>query len=99
MIWANYPLPESGPEVTSLNFLGQYLLRYAGIGGTAYDNYLWQLQTRLPAVTFVGYVDADGRAYSHLETNGFTPVIEDYQRVQYNNLFGGKERLTALFDP
>ena len=99
VIWANYPLPESGPEVTSLNFLGQYLLRYAGIGGTAYDNYLWQLQTRLPAVTFVGYVDADGRAYSHLETNGFTPVIEDYQRVQYNNLFGGKERLTALFDP
>ena len=99
VIWANYPLPESGPEVTSLNFLGQYLLRYAGIGGTAYDNYLWQLQTRLPAVTFVGYVDANGRAYSHLETNGFTPVIEDYQRVQYNNLFGGKERLTALFDP
>ena len=47
----------------------------------------------------MGYVDADGRAYSHLETNGFTPVIEDYQRVQYNNLFGGKERLTALFDP
>ena len=99
VIWANYPLPESGPEVTSLNFLGQYLLRYAGIGGTAYDNYLWQLQTRLPAVTFVGYVDANGRAYSHLETNGFTPEIEDYQRVQYNNIFGGKERLTALFDP
>ena len=27
VIWANYPLPEEGPEITSLNFLGQYLLR------------------------------------------------------------------------
>lgn len=31
VIWANYPLPGTGPETTSLNFLGQYLLRYAGI--------------------------------------------------------------------
>ena len=75
VIWANYPLPGTGPETTSLNFLGQYLLRYAGIAGTPYGD------------------------YSHLETNDFTARIEDYQRLQYNNLFGGQDRLAAFFDP
>ena len=99
VIWANYPLPEPGPEVTSLNFLGQYLLRYAGIQETPYGSFLWQLQERLPALTFVGYVDGTGHAYSHLETNDFTEQIQDYQRLQYNALFGGEERLAALFSP
>ena len=99
VIWANYPLPGTGPETTSLNFLGQYLLRYAGIAGTPYGDFLWQLQEELPALTFVGYVDQTGHAYSHLETNDFTTLIEDYQRLQYNNLFGGKDRLAAFFDP
>ena len=97
LIWANYPLPEGGPENTSLNFLGQYLLRYAGIEGTTYGDFLWDLQTRLPAVTFVGYTDTEGHAYSHLESNGWTALIEDYQRVQYNNLFGGADRQERYF--
>lgn len=97
VIWANYPLPEEGPEVTSLNFLGQYVLRYAGLEGNDYDSFLWQLQDQLPAVTFVGYVDRMGHAYSHLETNEFTSYIEDYQRIQYNNLFGGGDRQEGLF--
>ena len=99
VIWANYPLPEEGPETTSLNYLGQWLLRYAGVEGTGYGDYLWQLQKTLPALTFVGYTDAAGQAHSHLETNDYTALIEDYQRVQYNNLFGGEDRLDRFFDP
>ena len=83
VIWANYPLPGAGPETTA----------------TPYRDFLWQLQEELPALTFVGYVDQTGHAYSHLETNDFTTLIEDYQRLQYNNLFGGKDRLAAFFDP
>lgn len=98
VIWANYPLPEEPrPEITSLNFLGQYVLRYAGIDGTLYDDFLWQFQKELPAMTFVGYVDQDGHAYSHLESNDYTEKIKDYQRLQYNNLFGGKQRKNELF--
>ncbi len=67
--------------------------------GHPYGDFLWQLQEELPALTFVGYTDAAGRAYSHLETNDFTARIEDYQRLQYNNLFGGQDRLAAFFDP
>ena len=55
VIWANYPLEEEGPEETSLNFLGQYLLRYAGIETDPYGQFLWSLQKTIPALTFVGY--------------------------------------------
>ena len=99
VLWANYPVEWEGPEETSLNFLGQYLLRYAGIEADPYGAFLWDLQKTLPALTFVGYTDALGEAYSHLETNDFTARIEDYQRLQYNNLFGGQDRLAAFFDP
>ena len=99
LIWANYPLPEDGPEITSLNFLGRWLLRYAGIEGTAYDDFLWDFQTKLPALTFVGYMDPTGHAYSHLETNELTHLIEDYQRIQYNGLFGGSDRQDRYFSP
>ena len=91
VIWANYPLEGTGPEETSLNFLGQYLLRYAGIETDAYGSFLWSLQQTLPALTFVGYTDGEGNAYSHLETNGYTEKIQDYQRLQYVRLFGEPE--------
>ena len=89
VIWANYPLELEGPADTSLNFLGQYLLRYAGIESDSYGQYLWDLQTQLPAITFVGYLDPACKAYSHLETNAYTEKILDYQRLQYDRLFGG----------
>ena len=89
VIWANSPLELEGPADTSLNFLGQYLLRYAGIESDSYGQYLWDLQTQLPAITFVGYLDPAGKAYSHLETNAYTEKILDYQRLQYDRLFGG----------
>ena len=88
LIWANYPLPEDGPEVTSLNFLGQYVLRYAGIEPDGYGAYLWEFQKELLAMTFVGYMDREGNAYSHLETNGFSERIEEYRGVQYERVFG-----------
>ena len=97
VIWANYPLTGEAPEITSLNFLAQYVLRNAGIETSAYGKYLWDLQKAIPAMTFAGYFDSEGNAYSHLDTTALTPLIEDYGRVQYNNLFGGEDRQSALF--
>ena len=99
LIWANYDLPEMELPTTSLNFLGQQLLRLAGIETTGYGQFLWGVQETLPAICFPGYTDAEGNAYSHLETNDFTPLIEAYRAFQYNNLFGGEERIQALYEP
>ena len=97
IIWANYPLTGDSTKITSLNFLAQYVLRNAGIETSAYGKYLWNLQKTIPAMTFAGYFDSEGNAYSHLDTTKFTPLIKDYERVQYNNLFGGNERQAELF--
>lgn len=92
LIWANYDLPDDEIPTTSLNFLGQYLLSYAGIENSLYENYLQNFQEVLPAMTFVGYIDQNGKAYSHLEQNEYTTLIEDYRTLAYDNLFGGYSR-------
>lgn len=91
VIWANYPLELEGPKETSLNFLSQYVLSYSGIPTDSYGRFLWSLQSIVPALTFVGYQDTLGAAYSHLETTEYTSFIQDYQALQYDRLFGGED--------
>lgn len=97
LIWANYDLPDDEIPVTSLNFLGQYLLSYSGIDNSLYEDFLADFQQTLPAITFVGYIDQNGKAYSHLETNDYAGMIEDYRTLAYDNLFGGKSRHTSFY--
>ena len=90
VVWANFPLEEEEQSgaTTSLNFLSQYILEYTGVQSDSYFSFLDRLRQTLPTITFVGYLDQEGNAYSHLETNSFTSLIEDYQCVQYERLFG-----------
>ncbi len=42
-------------------------------------------------------MDADGKAYSHLESNRYDSLIEDYRAFAYNNLFGAQQRCGSFF--
>ena len=97
LFWANYALPDDEIPVTSLNFLGQQLLSYAGIDNSLYEDFLADFEQTLPAITFVGYIDRSGKAYSHLETNDYNAMIEDYRTLAYDNLFGGENRHTDFY--
>ena len=99
LIWANYPLPQTELPVSSLNFLGQHLLSLSGIRNSVYGDYLSGFEQQLPAFTFVGYMDTDGKAYSHLESNRYDHMIEDYRAFTYNNLFGAQQRCGSFFQP
>lgn len=99
LIWANYPLPQTELPVSSLNFLGQHLLSLSGIRNSVYGDYLSGFEQQLPAFTFVGYMGADGKAYSHLESNRYDSLIEDYRAFAYNNLFGAQQRCGSFFQP
>ena len=87
VFWTNMET-DIDTDITSLNFLGQKLLEYAGVKTSTYADYLLDLSDTLPAISFAGYFDSDGEAYSHLETNDLTDLIDRYQIVQYSNLFG-----------
>ena len=87
VFWTNMDT-DIDTDITSLNFLGQKLLEYAGVKTSTYTDYLLDLSDTLPAISFAGYFDSDGEAYSHLETNELTDLIDRYQIVQYSNLFG-----------
>ena len=89
VIWSNRPLEaEDAPQETSLNFLGQYLLEYAGIETDLYGKFLQEVQQQLPVFTSVGYIDTQGKAYSHWETTQYEQLLKDYQLLQYDRLFG-----------
>ena len=89
VIWANYPLPDTvqGEDV-SLNFLSLDLLTCVGLKGDSYLQFLSEMRQVMPVATFVGYKDPEGNAYSHWETTELTSLLEDYQCVQYERLFG-----------
>ena len=92
-MWANYDLPEEiSGEDTSLNYLALDVLTAAGLEGDSFMNFLAQLREQMPVATFVGYGDPEGNAYSHLETTALTPLLDDYQCVQYERLFGLEEQ-------
>ena len=89
VIWSNRPLDtENASELTSLNFLGQHVLNYAGVETDLYGKFLHEVEQQLPAFTSVGYIDPQGHAYSHWETNQYDKLKEDYQLLQYDRLFG-----------
>lgn len=99
VLWANYPLPELDKTETSLNFLSQLLLNCAGLPADSYGQYLQSLQQDLPVLTFAGYMDTQGKAYSHWESTEFTAMIQDYQTLQYERLFGTYFNDQAETDP
>lgn len=96
VMWANYDLDIKEDKDTSLNFLGQKLLYYAGVETNEYGKYLWDFKDKINALSFVGYHNGI-KAYSHLENNRYTKKIKEYQAIQYNNLFGDDARNDEFF--
>ena len=99
MIWANYDIEEKTDVYTSLNYLSVYLLEAAGLELSPYHSFLADAREVIPAINAHGY-------YS-LEKEAFIPIseaegqeadwIDNYSKVQYNNLFDNKHRNQLFF--
>jgi hypothetical protein len=51
----------------------------------------------LPAVNSLGYKDAEGVWHYFREENDLTPYLNGYELVQYDYLFGKKNRVDGLY--
>ncbi len=85
-IWANYDIEEQYIEQISVNYLSSIVLKTAGLQLTKYNEYLLEMAKELPVIDTVGYIDKDGRHYAWEDKSPYTEILNEYDRIQYNNL-------------
>ena len=96
-IWANYDIEEREIERLSSNYLSSLVLETAGIKLTEYNKYLLNLAKTLPVIDTVGYVDNEGNYFKWSDSSPYTQLLDDYERVQYNNIFDRQNVKTDIF--
>ena len=97
IMWANFDLTSEELQFTSPNFLRSYLLENDGIEGSAYDRFTAAVRREYPAINILGYSDAAGELHSVSEL-GQEPLLSDYRKVAYYNLFDHGKVKKSLFE-
>ncbi len=99
-IWTNYPSEAENVPITSINYLSTMTLERAGLELPAYNRFLDDMQTVIPAINSRGYYSLEKGEYRHLEDASGEEAkwIQKYRILQYNSMFDQKNR-SALFFP
>ncbi len=96
-IWTNYDIEEAYYENISVNYLSTLAMELAGVQLPEYNQYLSKLYQTLPVVNALGYADTEGNYHYFSEENELTQYLEGYELVQYDYLFGKKNRVDDLY--
>lgn len=98
-IWTNYESGEETEEITSLNYLSTLALERAGIELPPYRRFLADLREKIPAVNARAYYSESAGRYRHLEDAQGEEAewLKKYEILQYNNMFGKKEKSSVFF--
>jgi hypothetical protein len=73
------------------------VLEIAGVKLTEYNKYLLKLSKILPVIDTVGYIDNQGVYYKWSDASPYTDMLDDYERVQYNNIFDQQNVNSDIF--
>lgn len=97
-IWANYDIPEAELDGISVNYLSSYMLKALDLPMTGYNKYLMDLYETLPVVTQICYKDSEGNLYDPEDPNfPYADLLNEYHKLQYNNMFDTKNRVEDFF--
>lgn len=96
-IWANYDIPEEENVMLSTNYLSTKVMEVAGMAKTPYQMYLTELMENIPQINVNGYVGADGKHYTLDEESPYKVLIDQYNMIQYNELFDKKNKIESFF--
>ena len=96
VIWANYDIEEKEVNL-SANYLSAFFLDTIGSPLTGYQKYLLDLYEKLPMITANGYRGDDGVLHPVDEESSYTELLEEYEMVQYNNIFDASNRIEEFF--
>ena len=64
---------------------------------TPYQLYLTELMESIPQINVNGYVGADGKHYTLDEESPYKVLIDQYNMIQYNELFDKKNKIESFF--
>ncbi len=88
LIWANYDIPEKQVEHTSLNYLCAEMADATGMQTSAYQDFLLELQQKVPALSAAGaYDEKESYATKEEITSRYSAELQEYKIVQYYTLF------------
>lgn len=97
IIWANYDIDSYNVEKTSLNYLSTYVYEIAGIQ-SPYSRYLRDISSEIPVINAKGYYSKDSDEFQSIDNavGREKEVLNQYKRIQYNNLFDKKNRISMF---
>lgn len=98
-IWTNYESRGEEGILTSLNFLSTLALQQGGIPLSPYHRFLADLMEEVPAINARGYYSKSAGKFKHVEdaSGGEAEWLSDYEVLQYNAMFGRKEKSEVFF--
>lgn len=86
-IWANYEIEAEENVFTSANFLSELMFEKAGMRLLPYQEFLKEVREEIPAMDGGAWRDKNG-IWEELDTS--QPILEEYWRLQYRNMFDKK---------
>lgn len=97
-IWANYDIKEKNDVRISSNYMSNLILETAKLPKTGYDKYINSIRKEIPVITQAGYIAKDGKFYTIDDKKSpYYKIINNYNIVEYNNLFDTKNRINQYF--
>ncbi len=96
VIWANFDIDEMTGVETSVNYLGDLVLKEAGFDLPAYRKFLQEQAAEYPVVSAVRYVDKNGNSVMQ---NNWGDELLDYQRMQYYEMFDDMDHGDGVSGP
>ncbi len=84
VIWANFDIDEASGVETSLNYLGNMVLKQAGIRLSEYRCFLDEYSGKYPVISAIRYVDSDGNS---VMKEDWGDSLQEYRKLQYYKMF------------
>lgn len=98
VIWTNYNIPEQKEIEMSSNYFGSYILQLTGMELTDYNKCLLEFMKEIPIIGTGMVMDKHNNWYNLYKLpDNLSTILNHYQIIQYNNIFGGKKKQNSIF--
>ena len=98
VVWSNYEIESDYIDKISVNFFNSYIMKKFGFETTLYQEYLYNLYLKVPVISTIGYYDNENNFYSWDDLSPYKNVINEYEMLQYNNLFDDEHLIEDIFN-